>query len=222
MKARLEEARKRAVLLGAIVACGMATAASPASAATFSARETHQGLVIDHANGTTGKLVANGWFRRPGEPALVYREAGVAVAGVWETGPGAAVVRSGTTEKAPVLGRIVPSWNDDELRLTIEPAGGAAVRTTVFERASGGGGALDRGTSTRNALTGTYRATLHATGGKEVGWLSVDIDPEGATQFSGDLPTAIPPALAAAAAAAVVGEVDFIYGNVVDVSPLRR
>ena len=84
------------------------------------------------------------------------------------------------------------------------------------------GGALDRGTSTRNALTGTYRATLHATGGKEVGWLSVDIDPEGATQFSGDLPTAIPPALAAAAAAAVVGEVDFIYGNVVDVSPLRR
>src|SRR5207249_1943666 len=84
-------------------------------------------------------------------------------------------------------GRIVPSWNDDELRLTIEPAGGAAVRTTVFERASGGGGALDRGTSTRNALTGTYRATLHATGGKEVGWLSVDIDPEGATQFSGDL-----------------------------------
>ena len=55
-----------------------------------------------------------------------------------------------------------------------------------------------------------------------MGWLSVDIDPEGATQFSGDLPTAIPPALAAAAAAAVVGEVDFIYGNVVDVSPLRR
>src|SRR5207245_10520564 len=135
--------------------------------------------------------------------------------------PVAAGWASGTTGKPPVLGRIVPSWNDDELRLTIEPAGGAAVRTTVFERASGGGAAtLDRGTVTRHALEGTYRATLHATGGGEVGWLSVDIDPGGATRFSGDLPPAIPPALAAAAA--VEGEVDFIYGNVVDVSPLRR
>jgi len=123
----------------------------------------------------------------------------VTVAGVWESGPDAAVVRSGTSEKAPVIGRIVPSWNDGELRLTIEPAGGAAVRTTVFERTSGGGAAaLDRGTETRIALQGTYRATLHATGGGDAGWLSVDIDPEGATRFSGDLPPAIPPALAAA------------------------
>ena len=223
MKARFEEARRRMVLLGAIAGCGIATAAPVASAATFSARETHRGLLIDRANGTTGTLVTNGWFRRPGEPGLVYREGGVAVAGVWESGPDAVVVRSGTSEKAPVVGRIVPSRSGGALRLTIEPTGGASVRTTVFERASGGGAAaLDRGTSTRIALEGTYRASLHATGGGDVGWLSVDIDPEGATRFSGDLPPAIPPALAAAAAAAVEGEVDFIYGNVVDVSPLRR
>jgi len=223
MRVRFEEAWRRTVLLGAIVACGIATAAPAASAATFSARETHRGLLIDRADGTTGRLVTNGWFRRPGEPALVYREGGVTVAGVWETGPDVAVVRSGTTEKAPVIGRIVPSWNDGELRLTIEPASGAAVRTTVFERASGGGAAaLDRDTSTRFALQGTYRATLHGAGGGDAGWLNVDIDPEGATQFSGDLPPAIPPALAAAAAAAVESEVDFIYGNVIDVPPLRR
>jgi hypothetical protein len=223
MKARFEEARRRMVLLGAIVTCGLATAAPAASAATFSARETHRGLLIDRADGTTGKLVTNGWFRRSGAPAHVYREGGVTVAGVWETGPDAAVVRSGTSEKAPVIGRIVPSWDDNELRLTIEPAGGAAVRTTVFERASGGGAAaLDRGTSTRSALQGTYRATLHGSGGGDAGWLSVDVDPEGATRFSGDFPPAIPPALAAAAAGAVEGEVDFIYGNVVDVAPLRR
>lgn len=223
MKARFEEARRRMILLGAIVTCGVTTAVPAASAATFSARETHRGLLIDRADGTTGTLVTTGWFRRSGAPAQVYREGGVTVAGIWESGPGAAVVRSGTTEKAPVIGRIVPSWNDDELRLTIEPAGGAAVRTTVFERASGGGAAaLDRGTSSRSALQGTYRATLHATGGGDAGWLSVDIDPEGATRFSGDLPPAIPPALAAAAAAAVEGEVDFIYGSVVDVPPLRR
>ena len=69
---------------------------------------------------------------------------------------------------------------------------------------------------------GTYRATLHATGGADAGWLSIDVDPEGATRFSGDLPPAIPPALAAAAAAAVEDEIDFIYGNVIDVAPFRR
>jgi hypothetical protein len=223
MKAQFKEAQRQLVLLGAIVTCGIATAAPAASAATFSARETHRGLLIDRADGTTGRLVTNGWFRRPGEPRLVYREGSVTVAGVWESGPDAAVVRSGTTEKARVIGRIVPSWNDGKLALTIEPAGGAAVRTTMFERVSGGGAAaLDRGTETRIALQGTYRATLHSSGGGDAGWLSVEIDPEGATRFSGDLPPAIRPALAAAAAAAVEGEVDRIYGKVVDVAPFRR
>ena len=222
MKAHFEKGRRRMVVLGAVVAYGMATGAPAASAATFSAHETHRGLVIDRADGTTGSLVANGWLRRPGEPALVYRDSGVAVASVWEAGRGGAVVRSGPTEKAPVLGRIVPAWNDDQLRLTIEPAGAAAVKTTVFERASGDGAALDRGTSTRESLAGTYRATLQSPGGGNTGWLSVDVDAEGATRFSGDLPPTIPPALAAAAAAAVESEVDFIYRSVVDVSPYRR
>ena len=223
MNARFEETPRRMVLLAAIVICGIATAAPAAFAATFSARETHRGLLIDRADGPTGRVVTNSWFRRAGEPALVYREGGATVAGIWESAPDAAVVRSGTTEKAPVVGRIVPSWTDGQLTLTIEPAGGAAVRTTAFKRASGNGAAtLDRGTSTRDALEGTYRATLRTTGGGDAGWLSVDIDPEGATRFSGDLPPAIPPALAAAAAAALEDEVDFIYGNVVDVSPLRR
>lgn len=223
MKAHSQEGLGRTVLFGVIVACGIATAAPAASAATFSARETHRGLVVDRADGATGKLVTNGWFRRPGQPALVYREGGAVVAGIWENGPGAAVVRSGTTEKAPVLGRIVPSWKDGKLSLTIEPAGSAAVRTTVFQRESGGGAsALDRGTSTWEALKGTYRATLQSAGAGDAGWLSVHVDPEGATQFSGDLPPTIPPAVAAAAAGAVESEVDFIYGNVVDVRPLRR
>ena len=91
----------------------------------------------------------------------------------------------------------------------------------MFERASGGG-ALNRGASTREALEGSYRATFHDTGGKDAGWLSVDISPEGGARFSGDLPASIPPALAAAAAAAVEDEVNYIYGNVIDVSPLRR
>ena len=214
-------APRRMILVGAIVGCGIATAALPASAATFSARETSRGLLIEGAGGAAGKLSSNGWFRRPGEATFVYREGGKTVAGVWEGSPDAAVVRSGTSDQAPLIGRIVPSWKDGKLSLTIEPAGGAAVQTTVFERASGGG-ALDRGASTREALEGSYRATLHATGGKDAGWLSVDVNPEGGARFSGDLPASIPPALAAAAAAAVEDEVNYIYGNVIDVSPLVR
>jgi hypothetical protein len=213
------EAQKR-ILVSAIIGCGIATAALPASAATFSARETNRGLLIDQTGGATGMLSSNGWFRRPGEPTFVYREGGKTVAGVWEGSPESAVVRSGTSESASLIGRIVPSWKDNQLSLTIEPAGGDAVQTTVFKRASGGG-ALDRRALTREAIEGSYRATLNATG-KDAGWLSVDVSPEGGTRFSGDLPASIPPALAAAAAGAVEDEVHYIYGNVVDVSPLVR
>jgi hypothetical protein len=50
----------------------------------------------------------------------------------------------------------------------------------------------------------------------------VQIDPEAATQFRGELPSGIPPALAAAAAETINDEVNDIYENVVDVAPLRR
>src|SRR5262245_57724846 len=144
------EAQRRMILVGAIIGCGIVTAAPPAFAATFSARETSRGLHVDRAGGAMGKLSSNGWFRRPGEPMFVYREGGKTVAGVWVGSSDAAVVRSGTTESAPLIGRIVPAWKDDKLWLTIEPAGGAAVQPTVCERASGGG-AIHRRTSTGDA-----------------------------------------------------------------------
>jgi len=84
--------------------------ASNAGATTFSARETHSGLVVERAGTPTGRLVANGWFHRPGAPTHVYREGGTVVGAVWNSGPDAAVVRNGPTPDAPVIGRIVPSW----------------------------------------------------------------------------------------------------------------
>ena len=208
-----------------LIACVFGGLLAPAAgAATFSARDTPQGMLIERGGGQTGRLVPNGWFRRPGDPTYVYREGGAVVAAVWDTAPDAAVVRSGSKADAPLIGRIVPKWKDDtELELTIAPADGAAFRTSVFTRDSGGGPtALDRSSSTREALQGSYRATITTADGKTVGWMGVDIDPQGGTRFTGDLPPAIPPALAAAAAAAIDGEVDLIYGSVVDVSPLRR
>jgi hypothetical protein len=186
------------------------------------ARRTHGGLAID-LSGSAGTLVANGWLRRSGEPEYVYRTGGRIVAGIWTTGPDAAVVRSGVTETAPVIGRIVPSWNDNALSLAIEPAASDPVRTGAFERENGAGlSTLSRNASTREDLEGSYRAGLRTAKVGDAGWLTVDVDPEGGTRFRGDLPRTIPPALAAAAAAAVDGEVDRIYGDVDDVSPLRR
>jgi hypothetical protein len=159
----------RTQMIAAVLA---SLAASGAGAATFSARETHRGLVIDRTGSPAGRLAPNGWlFRRPGDPTFVYREGGVVTAGVWESGS-SAIVRSGTTESAPIVGRIVPSWNDDELMLSID--------------------------------------------------MSVDVDPESATRFTGDLPSAIPAPLAAAAARAVDAEVDSTYDTVVDVDPTLR
>src|SRR5262245_66312601 len=95
----------RGVAVCAVVAA-LATGATPmASAAPFAARETHRGLVVDR-DGTTARLGANGWFRRAGEPTLVYREGGAPVAGVWGSGSGA-VVRRGTSETSAMLGRVV-------------------------------------------------------------------------------------------------------------------
>ena len=198
-------------------------AASGAGAAPFAARETHRGLVIERAGGPAARLAPNRTlFRRPSDPTFVYREGGAVTAAVWETGS-SAVVRSGTTESAPIVGRIVPSWNDNELMLSIEPAAGPAIRTTAFKRTSGGGSdALDRDTSTREGLEGAYVATLTGKDGAKVGSMSVDVDPESATSFTGDLPSVIPAPLAAAAAQAVDAEVAFIYESVIDVQPTLR
>ncbi len=211
------------ITLLAVVVAYAATGRPEACATPFSARETERGMRIDGADGTTGVLEANGEFQRPGEPALVYRVGGETVAGVWRTSTDAIAVRRGVTEDAPLLGRVVTSWTDDEIVLSIEPAGGGAVRTTPFARASTGGptSALDRDIFTREALEGTYRATF-LTGDGESGWLSVDIDRDGVTTWSGDVPPAISPALAAAAATLVVGEVDLISRNIDAAVPRRR
>ena len=58
-----------------------------------------------------------GWlFRHRSDPTFVYRDGSGVVAGVWENGPDV-VVRSGTTENAPVVGRVIPRWNHEELAL---------------------------------------------------------------------------------------------------------
>src|SRR5262245_21767797 len=97
-------------------------AATSAVGASFTAQETHQGFTFDQADGTKAKLVTNGWFPKADDPALVYRSGGKVIAGVWRSGPDGAVVRAGTTKSAAMIGRVVPSWTDGALTLSIEPA----------------------------------------------------------------------------------------------------
>jgi len=204
----------------AAVAC-VAILSGTASATPFSAQLTHRGLVTDQS-GTAGALVPTGLFRRAGEPMFVYKSGGRTVAGVWSNGPDSAVVRSGTSESAPVIGRVVPSWDGDALRITIEPAGGKALKTDAFGRTGARPDTLSRTILTRGELEGTFQANLRSDDRGANGWLSVRIDPEGATRIEGDLPAGINPALAAAAAQAIDSEVDSIHQEISDVSPLRR
>ena len=60
VEARMGRKTRWRVLAGIIVACGVGS--TPASAGPFTARETHRGLVIDRADGTTSRLMSLGWF----------------------------------------------------------------------------------------------------------------------------------------------------------------
>ncbi len=220
---RRPAARSRAIALGVVLA--LTVVCRDAGAVTFSARLSHRGFVTQMGDGTAGILMPTGWFRHAGDPTFVYRVGEKTVAGVWLVGPDATVVRDGRSETTRLVGRIVPSWDGGSLRLSIQPAGVAPFQTDAFARGEPGPqneATLTRGIATLAQLEGSYRAAVRTADGREVGWIAIRIDPEGATVLDGDLPAEIPPSLAAAAAAAADSEVTVIYQNLVDVAPLAR
>ena len=88
-------APRRMILVGAIVGCGIARAALPASAATFSARETSRGLLIERAglflltaSGLvyTITLVASGGWRAVAAASFVLGFAGASAIRAFEIG----------------------------------------------------------------------------------------------------------------------------------------
>jgi hypothetical protein len=213
----------RVVVLVAAIACLVLMLVTESPAATFSARLTHRGLVTDDGGGTTGMLVRADSLPHPGDPTFVYRTGADTVAGAWSLPGNTIVVRSGTSESSPLIGRVVPSWDDDSLHVTIEPSGHDAISSGVFARPGTRSSAtLTREISTTADLEGTYRTVLRGDDGVAAGWLAVQIDPEAATQFRGELPAGIPPALAAATAQAINDEIGSIYDGAVDVGPLHR
>jgi hypothetical protein len=173
--------------------------------ATFVARERHPGFALERLpGGGTGELVPATLG-----PTQIVRVGQQDVA--WLTvGPQEVVVRGGAADDAPVLGRVVSSWQDQAVHLSIEPKGQPVVTSESFRSGVGSGQILlSRDATMALDLKGAFTSPLLA-GGKPVGWLRVRINGIGATSYEGAMPKGVSDAMAAAAMAALQREVDFI------------
>ncbi len=173
--------------------------------ATFVARERAPGFALERLpDGNTGELVpaASG-------STQIVRVGQQDVA--WLTvGPQEVVVRGGASDAAPVLGRVVSSWQDQAVRLSIEPKGQPVVTSESFRSGVGSGQIfLSRDATMALDLQGAFTSPLIGAGGKPVGWLRVRIDGD-ATSYEGAMPKGVSDAMAAAAMAALQHEVEFV------------
>src|SRR5206468_713220 len=90
--------------------------------------------VVDRLPGD-GAAVATppGWLRRPGGATFVLRRDGETISALWLGAPGEVEVRASPSRSAPLLGTVDASRDDGAIRLSLRPAGGAALRTDVPE-----------------------------------------------------------------------------------------
>jgi hypothetical protein len=197
-----------------------ADAAIPAaSGPTFVAHEVHGGLAIDHMDGgKPATAEAAHWFRMPGDPTLVVRDGRKEPEALWLTEPAHVVVRTGASEHARFDGEVKPSWTDNAIRLTIQPARGPVLMTDTFTRLDSEAGPreLSRNDQLSIDLEGEYRAALRTQDGKAVGWLAVHVYPDGTpTTYEAALPAGVDEGLAVASAEALSSEIDWIEQEVV-------
>lgn len=208
------------LLLVAAVAAGAAPASGAAEAAldrpaTFVAHDVHGGLAVDRMDGGQPAVAtARRWIRMPGQPALVVPDGKGGEAALWITAPATIVVRKGESQRAPLDGRVEPRWENESVRLSIQPARGPTLETDVFQREDGGAGPAEL---TRRALIstdvdGTYRAVVRTPGGRAVGWLRVRVSTHGPSRVSYEaaLPPEVDEGLAVASAEALDDEIDWI------------
>jgi hypothetical protein len=182
---------------------------------TFAAHDVHGGLVVDRMEGQ-GPAVATApsWLRMPGQPMLVVKDGDKEVAALWLTAPAEVVVRKGASTSAALDGRVKPSWENESIRLTIEPANALPLKSDIFAREDldAGPRELTRRAALSTDVQGSYRALLRTPDGKPVGWLRVRVSPHGRSPvtYEADLPPQIDEGLAVASAEALDSEIDWI------------
>jgi hypothetical protein len=195
---------------------------------TFVAHEVHGGFVVETPGRESAHVTSPSWLRLPGQPTFVVQDGKGTEAALWMTAPATVEVRRGASMSASFEGRVEPSWDNEAIRLTLEPAGGPALKSDVFEREDLGAGPseLTRSALLSSDLEGHYRAVLRDPEGRPVGWMRVrvGIHEDSPFQFEAALPGQVDEGLAVASAAALDDEVNFIdaetYGT--HRGPLRR
>ena len=190
-------------------------------AANFGAHVVHGGIEIDRLpGGGTGRVTAPAWFQRPGAPALAVESQNDRLAALWVSAD-RVVVRRGLSETTPTVGDVTKSWEDGAVRLALRPSEGPALRSDLLRRmqSTGGPDVLSRNAQTVIDVRGSYEAPVRAANGAAVGWVRVRIGPyqPAARIYEASFPTTVPPALAAAVAVALDGEIDWIEAQTLNV-----
>src|SRR5262249_18752350 len=154
-------------------------------------------------SGAPAVVTAAEWLRTPGAPAWALRRNGEMLAAYWIDGNAGTTARAGSRVSDRPLGDIRPSWDDNAIRLHIEPPDGQRVTSAAFTRPGGGRATsvLPRDAQTILDVRGRYQAALRDATGATVGWLRLRIGPyEPAPRvYEGALPASVSEALAVAA-----------------------
>jgi hypothetical protein len=205
--------------LSLAVVCGCGVRAVPLDFdATFAMHQENRTFVVDRPrSGAPAEVTAAEWFRLPGDPAWALRRTGETRAAFWIDGNAGTTARAGLLASDRPVGQVRPTWDDNAIRLHLEPPGGEPIVSDVFSRTEGGGGpaALTRDAQTILDVRGRYQAALRDATRAEVGWMRVRIGPyEPAPRiYEAKLPPGVSEELAVAAVISLASEIDWIEGH---------
>ena len=167
--------------LSLAVVCGCGVRAVPLdSDATFAMHQENRTFVMDRPrSGAPAVVTAAEWLRLPGDPAWALRRNEQTRAAYWIDGNAGTTARAGLRSSDRPLGDVRPTWDDNAIRLHIEPSGGQPVVSDVFAATENGGGpaVLTRDTQTILDVRGRYQAALRDATGVQVGWMRLRIGP---------------------------------------------
>ena len=208
------------ILPAALAAVAVATAChvrtiTPEPDATFAMHQESREFVVDRPlDGVPSTVTAAEWLRIPGDPSWALRRDDHMLAAYWIDATASLTARSGPGTADPPIGVVRPSWDQNAIRLRIEPRDGEPLASDVFARTIGFGGpdAIRRNAETVLDVRGRYRAVLRDPRGAEVGWIRVRVGPyeQAARVYEAALPAAIDQRLAVAAVLALASELDWI------------